>query len=92
MARVRALLAESRAAVREGRALFDRAVGLRGEAFVALPVGTRLRYDLDLLEYVVERCPDGWQQVGGDGRPDAKWVLEQWDRRNWRVVGEDDLG
>jgi hypothetical protein len=104
MARVRGLVAESRAAVREGRALIERAVDLRGEAFAALPVGTRLRYDSQLLEYVVELHRDGWRQVTGDDRPrwsrqptswrrpEADWVREQWSHSNWRIVGEDDLG
>ena len=91
MARVRGLLAESRAAVREGRALIERAVDLRGEAFAALPVGTQLRYDSQLLEYVVELHRDGWRQVTGDGRPEADWVREQWSHGNWRIAGEDDL-
>lgn len=84
-----ACLEESEACATEGRALLDRAMALRDDAFAALPVGVRLQFKpVQHLEYVVKLTPEGWQiapdETGRYATPE--FVQENWARGNWTVL------
>lgn len=89
MVRVRELLAESRAAVNDGRDLIERGVALRGEAFDALPVGAVMlhEYPPPGEVYAVQKAVSGdWFDTRGPCAPG--WVWDEWQKSNWRVVDE----
>ena len=88
--RSRELLAASEACAAEGRRLIDDAIRLRREAYDELPTEVTLRMVFPLpdgAEFTIRRWADGvWRNTEGIA-DEYDWVLEQWERGNWEVIG-----